>query len=286
MKISFTNLLQEANNPELFEMDEAGELAYYVIKKMIGIPKNQWKPVDETFPDSQGLAVNKGYLGTTISVNRDILNHFSDKIRKDVNLLTFNFVIGQTTGDEKDNLNSWGAFEKRGELEVTVLFTPKSKLVDIKNELTRTLIHELNHLYDNEDFSKPHKDKAATIRNTAMNKMMADIKISKSKLMQIILQNKINVDENYIEFINWIFDFNEVKSLSKEVIYQMEYKSVNYSDAYSPKVRSLIRQYLSTKVQRNLGKSTNLALISNVLVTITKYIQQMIDLYNQRFIQS
>ena len=286
MKISFNNLLQEVNNPELFEMDEAGELAYYVIKKMMGIPKIQWKPVDESFPDSQQLAANKGYLGTTISLNRDILNHFSKKIRKDVNLLTFNFVIGQTTGDDKDNLNSWGAFEKRGELEVTIMFTPKAKLADIKNELTRTLIHELNHLYDYEDFSKPHKNQAAVTRNTLMDRMIADINVSKAKLFQIIRQNNINVDDTYQDFINWIFDFNEAKSISKEIIYQMEYHSINYSDAYSPKVRSIIRQYLSTKVQRNLGKSTNLALINNVIVTITKYIQQIISIYNQKLVQS
>jgi len=279
--ITFNNVLNEYNNPELFELDEAGEIAFYLIKQMTSLPKEKWITVDDNFPDSDKVVANRGFLGTTLILDRNILDQLSKNIRPDVKKILVNFIVGKNL---KEPINSWGAAEAAGEIEVNILFTAKSSLVEIRNELTQTLAHELNHAYDYYDFNKPKQTKSAMLRNDAMNKMFADIQKSKADVMQYIKSKNIQVDQNYIEFIQWLLDFNEIKSISKEIIYEMEYRSVPYTDANHIRVRNMITSHLIKKVIRNNANSANVNLTRGVVKIATNYIQQIIDIYNQRLV--
>ena len=285
-RITFNNVLQEINNPELFELDEADELAFYCIKQMMGISKDKWVMVDDNFPDSQKLVSNQGFFGTSILLDRSILEKFSQKIRSDLKKLIVNFIVGQNLNK---HINSWGfapGGSDTGIMDVNILFTAKASMVDIKRELTRTLVHELNHIYDNADFSNQNKDKKAILRNNAFNKMVSDIQMSKDKIMQFIKMKNISLDQNYLEFIDWIFDFNEIKSLSKEIISDMTYKSIPFNDPENNiRVKNVIMNYLIKRTVPDNANKINALLTRGIVKTAMKYIVQMIAIYNQRLHQ-
>lgn len=271
----------EENNPELFEIDEAGEMAFYAIQQMLGRTKDQWKVVDSNFPDDQKLYTNMGFLGTTVILDKPILSKFSAKIRPDMRRVVINFIVGKNL---EQAINSWGFANNVGDVNVNVLFTAKTNMSQIRQELTRTLVHELNHVYDFYDFSKNNKVGNVALRNDALNKMYNDIAASKKKIEEFIKLNKLQLDQNYIEFLDWLMDFNELKSLSKEVIYELNYRSIPFTDPTNPRIKSIIISHLMRHVVRNNANKANLMLTRGVIKTTAKYIAQFMNIYNQRLI--
>lgn len=292
-KINFINI-KEANNPELFELDEANEIVYYALNKFIKSNKTEWRLVDFSFPDMDPFFLNKGLLGLNFLINRMDLNKLSNNIDKVVKAIIFNFIAGNKATEEGE-ISCWGRFIENQYIVISVYYTKKATLHDIKNRITTILVHELNHLYDNEDIknmrSKFENDLSNISdnhldRSNKLNDLYKNITSYRKVVNTNITNNQINISNNQLKYLNWLIDFIELKSISKEILFNLEYKSIDYLKPFSKEVHDFIYQYISKLIFISFSDKYNKfkPFFMNIISTCVLYIQHFIALYNERLL--
>lgn len=284
-------LLDEGiRNSKLFDIDEADELLYLIMKDFISAPKEYWKlltredisreesgsPVaqhlikyasrnEENQKDiSQGIKSVRypSYYILSFSMDKNIIGQMKmdGKLGSDLNNIYVIFLqeilpMDGSLQSELDEPKTFGESASQEDTIIAILYNKTHTLNQIKYILTSTLIHEINHDYDRTNFENDSKFKE-TEQFSSINKTQ---NIDQEKQLQYIM-NIMNtryysslLSEQAKAGIIWITRVWEQKSIAKEFIRYCEYNSVDYSNIYSEQVTHTLHEWLANLMTSKLG---------------------------------
>lgn len=285
--------LYEMNNPELFELDEADQIAYYVMQQLVKKGKEEWGMVkpgiypaikDIEFMVVQNKTVtnwmtkNPGkdilgapvYYYTKFQLDRNLMNQLrmdnviSNKI-SDTTFYFFQELAGEQYIQNKP-LRSFGLSGYNGN-HVAIVFTKNHTLQDIKTEIIQTILHELNHDYDRTAF---HEDDVLSFNTPGSNPVKAkgqelfgvkNVPLNKDFQKELIdigkyvkfLTKKGLLSKGTKEGIVWITRVWELKSITKEFVKYCDYRSIDWKSTDDPLFLNALEDWLSTQMETRIG---------------------------------
>lgn len=270
--ISFRVKLNEVNNPELFELDEAQELAFIIMKDYMQASSDFWKPMDiEAFPDGKYISKyikhneyimnfieeNPGkwpknpymYEYLSFQVDENIINTMKMKgiINRDLSNIGVLFIQRVYPkgyiSPNKEEISTFGE-SAPGSTIVAVVYDQAHTLVEIKQALISILVHEINHDYDRteyEDFADPGDYFGV---NNVQQTPEQERELQTIFAIMHSPAYKHVISRGLYAGIKWITSIWELKSITKQFLKYCEYKSIDYKDISNPELLDELNQWL------------------------------------------
>lgn len=314
--ISFKNLLNEVSNPRLFELDEADELVFMIMKDFMTADKDFWQVLDnkifqtKTSEDNSPVDV---YLKRYIERNEEAMQlmqknpnskaplyyylvfelsqdellqmKWNNKLGYDLGYIQALFIQqvipeGFTIPDSEPN--TFGESGAEGST-VAVVFNKNHTLTQLKRALTSVLVHELNHDYDRAEFNTQGFVYGTGDEGSfgANNVTQSE---DQSKQLQYIFRllntrfYKSIVTNGMKEGIIWLTRIVEQKSITKEFLKYCDYNSIDYKNAYVEEMTSALHKWLENFMINRMGLNSILDKSSN-----PKEIDALVELYKRIF---
>ncbi len=206
-------LITEESDPDLYELDEAEDIAQLVVKKLFALNASQWKQA------SQGKMAS---FSISIDEFGDRLQSIESFDKAAVRVVTLSV-------DKDEGFYCAAAFDHTDKnnvfIELDIIINNKGNMPDdFMHIITSSIAHELNHYYD-------FLNKRNNLNNDDITvQKLHELSPFKDKIYEFLDKLFATKFTKLKELSLYYLDIREIRSMTKEIIKRMRYNSMSDND--------------------------------------------------------